>query len=76
MDEGQVRMLTKAAKREKDPDARFRMHAVRGIMSGRTVADVADMFIVPEQAVRSWVRVFDESGINGLRDLPGAEHGP
>lgn len=49
---------------------RIRMLAVRRVLEGYSVADVADFLEVDASSVHRWMRTFHERGLDGLRAVP------
>lgn len=62
--------LTAAAKKEKDARVRTRTHAMRMILSGKTVPVAAEALALGEWQLRKWVHRFNAEGLSGLRDRP------
>lgn len=63
--------LDRAIRSEKDPKARDRLRAVRGVRKfGYSVAEVARYNDVSTKTVRNWLNRYDEVGSGNMQDLP------
>lgn len=63
--------LDRAIRSEKDPKARERLRAVRGVRKfGYSVAEVALYNDVSTKTVRNWLNRYDEAGPDNMQDLP------
>jgi len=56
---------------------RQRYHALLLVTKGYTYRQVADILFVDEEAISRWVRLYQEQGLEGLKNHPrwGGEHG-
>lgn len=64
------------SKTEKDPKARIRMLGMFHLQTGATVTFTAKFLNVREATVRSWIKSFAKSGLQGLYDKPGRGRKP
>ncbi len=74
MDEADT--LAEAMYAENDNRTLCRIMAVRAVLLGISTFDAARIADVSQRAVQSWVARFRESGVDGLRDLPGGGRPP
>lgn len=69
--------LDRAIRSEKDPKARERLMAVRGVRQlGYSVADIARYHGVSAKTVRNWLDRYDEAGSGGMKDQPKSGRPP
>jgi len=63
--------LKKAYKKERDPRVRVRMVAANMVcILDYSISDTAELLMECPDLVSHWARLFEEGGIDALRDLP------
>jgi transposase len=63
--------------RKTHPRERTRYHALLLVYKGYTYQQIADVLLVDEDSVSRWMGLYDEKGLDGLKNHPnwGGEHG-
>lgn len=62
--------LETAAKKAPDPATKVRIKAIVLRKRGKTPQEIADVLVVTDRSVTSWIRRYNQSGIPGLTTKP------